>query len=1052
MGSNRTTNDKAFDLHEAYVEDIDDPKGSGRVKVRIIGIHEYEGEGESRIGIPPTKDLPWSRVLMPVTHSGGAHTSASSHNMQVGDSVVVKLIQGDTDNPVVVGVMDSGVACASDEAPIATGKKAIALTKTVNQDLEKGQSPDPRNHTSQEQCIDGGTKPLGRLGTKEASDGLNGIRDTASPANQAGTFEITRASVDCPENPSSQVENVLSEFFATLQHTNGNIGSYYISKYTGGLFEIQSIAKGYISRVKKIMSAAMSRIMGEMMNMLRKAVKALMKAILTPLPGILTPVTEWFQKMLERLGCSMMDISGRIENFAENILMGYVGNIINWSACQVKRFTDAIFGNILGEITGMIDGLFGGISKVLGAIGGGLNIIGGGLANIMKMLGISCSGKKKCSKPSKVNSKNGSLQGLKGGFNSLDQLLADLETGNHLPIDSYCGDATTDPEPTTEVNIWGPTIPGAGTDGGTTGTGTTPGSGTNGGTDGIDYEDIAAAICNARTFKVVDIPEISAVQEGDIAYIRITRGGDTTTTSSITYYTQDGTAKATEDYCPVNGFIGFGIGETEKIVEVKTLNNGVKDGSKYFFLRMDHDGCGKVLKPIARIWMKDPQAITNIPTLTVPDIGGGSSTPVLNVTNPVYHLTSTREVVYEGEEVTFKLETQNVDEGTQINYTLGRESTGIVYGDIEYVIENGVKTWVTQADDLTRSFKVSSGKAEVTVKLMDDGVVEDTNSVAEQLYLELNNLSTSVGVAVLDSIQAVADPSTRTVKITPNKSLVEEGEIVTFNVVTTNFDNGELLPYSIFGANITQADIKQNLSGNLYVENNTASIDIEVLEDNTIEQQENMIFNIDDYGATATVVIAIPDDTPSEGETDEPDIDDEPEFDFPIIDDTRGGIIDIEVKRSGRRYIERPFITLDSNVGYGAYVEPIINSEGYLTRVRVINPGYGYTGQKRPENVVCQLVGVFLTNVGGLYKTPPRVLVDGVSGVARATIAEGGYVTGVELIRKDMQYKTTPTIEIYGGGGFGAKAKADLQCVPAEESNLILQGLAKDPANYVDCP
>ena len=1044
--STRTTTDKAFDLHEGYVEDIDDPKGSQRVKVRIIGVHDYKGEGETKIGIPPTEDLPWSRVMMPVTHSGGAHTSASSHNMQVGDSVVVKLIQGDTDNPVVVGVMDSGVACASDEAPIATGKEPIPLTKTVNQDLEKGQSPDPRNHTSQEQCIDGGTKPLGRLGTKEASDGLNGIRDTASPANQAGTFEITRASVDCPENPSSQVENVLSEFFATLQHTNGNIGSYYISKYTGGLFEIQSIAKGYISRVKKIMSAAMSRIMGEMMNMLRKAVKALMKAILTPLPGILTPVTEWFQKMLERLGCSMMDISGRIENFAENILMGYVGNIINWSACQVKRFTDAIFGNILGEITGMIDGLFGGISKVLGAIGGGLNIIGGGLANIMKMLGISCSGKKKCSKPAKVNSKNGSLQGLKGGFNSLDQLLADLETGNHLPIDSYCGDATTDPEPKTEVNIWGPTVPDSGTDGGTRDPGT---DGTN---NGITYDDIATAICNARTFKVIDIPETEAVQEGDTAYIKITRGGDTTTTSSVTFSTQDGTAKATEDYCPVNGYIGFGIGETEKTVEVKTLNNGVKDGSKYFFLRMDHDGCGKVLKPIARIWMKDPQAITNIPTLTVPDIGGGSSTPVLNVTNPVYHLTSTREVVYEGEEVTFKLETQNVDEGTQINYTLGRESTGIVYGDIEYVIENGVKTWVTQADDLTRSFKVSSGKAEVTVKLMDDGVVEDTNSVAEQLYLELNNLSTSVGVAVLDSIQAVADPSTRTVKITPNKSLVEEGEIVTFNVVTTNFDNGELLPYSIFGANITQADIKQTLSGNLYVENNTASIDIEVLEDNTIEQQENMIFNIDDYGATATVVIAIPDDTPSEGETDEPDIDDEPEFDFPIIDDTRGGIIDIEVKRSGRRYIERPFITLDSNVGYGAYVEPIINSEGYLTRVRVINPGYGYTGKKRPENVVCQLVGVFLTNVGGLYKIPPRVLVDGVSGVARATIAEGGYVTGVELIRKDMHYKTTPTIEIYGGGGFGAKAKADLQCVPAEESNLIIQGLAKDPANYVDCP
>ena len=98
-----------------------------------------------------------------------------------------------------------------------------------------------------------------------------------------------------------------------------------------------------------------------------------------------------------------MDISGRMEKFAENILMGYVGNIVNWSMCQVKRFTDSIFGNILNEISGMINSLFGGIGKVLGAIGGALDVIGGGLAGILKMLGISCTGKKKCANPKKVD-------------------------------------------------------------------------------------------------------------------------------------------------------------------------------------------------------------------------------------------------------------------------------------------------------------------------------------------------------------------------------------------------------------------------------------------------------------------------------------------------------------------------------------------------------------------------------------------------------------------------------------------------------------------------
>tara|TARA_B100000287_G_scaffold316129_2_gene299727 strand:+ start:11647 stop:14796 length:3150 start_codon:yes stop_codon:yes gene_type:complete len=1047
----KTTASLAFNLYEGFVEDIKDPKKSGRVRVRVKTIHSYEGEGKDRVGIPPTEELPWATVMMPTTHATSTH-QISNHNLKVGDAVVVKFSDGSLDKVMVVGVVPPHIdGVLDDTEKLDSSTKAIPLEETTVVNPEQGSDSKPQNVSNTNN--DGGNATAQRSGTEGQSDAVSGIRANASEANQSGTFEVSVASADCPESPPTAIQNILTEFFATLQHTNGNVGSYYISKYTRGLFELKSIANGYISRVRQIIQAAMSRAAGEMMNMLRKAVKALMKAILAPLPGILQPVTEWFEQMLEKIGCSMMDITSRIENFATNILMGYVGNIVNWSMCQVKRFTDGILGRMLGEISGLINGLFGGISKVLGAIGGAIDVIGGGLSSIMKLLGISCMGKKKCPKAKKKSTKKGSYSGLKGGFNELDQLLADLETGNHLPVNSYCGDATTDPEPVTEVNVWGPTVPNSGSDGGTRdpGTGGTTGD-TNGDGTGIDYDDIANAICNDRYMKVLDIVEIDAVKEGDYADVKITRTGNTDTTSSVTYQTQDGTAKATEDYCPANGYIGFGIGETEKTIQIKTLNNGVKDGKKYFFVKIQHDGCGKVLKDVARIWITDPSAWTDIPTISVPDVGVVSSAPNLNLTNPVYHLNADKEVVYEGEEVTFTLNTQNVDDGTVVNYTIGREDTGITYDDLEYVIEDGVKSWITGVTNMQRSFTVSGSKAEVTIKLLDDGIVEDTNQVAEQLYIELNNLSTSTGVAVLDAIQAVADPSKRTVKITPSTVVVEEGESVTYKVTTTNFDNGELLAYTIFGTNITQSDIKQPLTGNLYIENNEAEIVINVLEDNTIEQQENMIFSIDAYGASATVVIVIPTETPAEGETDEPIYDDAPQFDYPIIDPNTGGIIDIEVKRSGRRYVEKPFITLDSNNGYGAYVEPIINSEGYLTRVRVVHQGVGYTGQYRPDTTVCQLVNIWLTNVGGFYKSEPSVLVDDVSGIARARISDQGYVTGIELLRKDLTYPYVPKITIVGGNGFGAKAIADLQCVPAEDSNLIIQGLAKDPANYVDCP
>ncbi len=1035
--------DLLFGVFLSQVEDVCDPTRSNRVKVRVSGLDGYEGEGEDRVPNPTTEDLPWAGVAMPVTHSGGTFTTGSNHNMKVGDFVWTRLIDGNPRKRTVFAVAGPGVAVNPNdtEKPIAG---PIPLTRTIVDDPETGNSVNPRV-IAQDSDESGSQTSVGELGTEQQSDVAGGLLLPASPANPGGTFDtrVASASPGCTTTPAGDIENILAEFFATLQHTNGNIGTYYISKFTGKLFELQSIAKGYIQRVKSIMNAALSRAFGEMMAMLRKGVQALIKALLAPLPGVLTPVVDWFTQMLERLGCSMMDIGSMLGNFIENTILGYVGNIVNWSACQIKRFTDALFGRTLGMIEGVIDSVFGGISSVLGAIGGAIDIIGGGLASIMKLLGISCGGKKKCQPVKKKSSKVGSLEGLKSGFNSLDELLASLESGNHLPITSYCEDALTDPVGATEVNAWGPQVPDGGSGDSGEGTGT-----------GIDFDDVVSSICSARFFKVEDTPETMAVIEGSTAEIRITRSGNLETTSSVTYRTLDGTAKANIDYCPVNGYIGFGIGESEKIITVNTIDNGVQDGSKYFFVKATGDGCGEMTKPTGRIWMKDSSTQSNVPGLTVPTVGAVSSTPQLNLDQPVYLLEADKSVVYEGEEVTFNLKTFNVDDGTVINYTLGRETTGIVWQDIEYIIgADGAKSYVDQEEDLQRQFTIMNGAASVTVKLKDDGIVEDGNQVAEQLYCELNNLATAAGVAVLDpKVDTSTDPTARSVAVEADKVTVEEGEEVRFTVTTKNFTDGELLSYSIFGTNITQADIVQPMSGNLYLENNKADIVIQIKEDRVQENQENLIFSIDNYGSQAVVIISASEDDPIET-TDEPPADDDgtPVFSDPIIDDD-GRIIDIEVKRSGHRYTSKPFITVDSNTGWGAYVEPILNSKGYLTRVRVIRPGKGYTGKTRPDTTICQLVGFHLTNVGGLYTSAPNVYVNGVSGIARATIGSSGYVTEIKLIAPEMTYIRTPIVTITGGGGFGAKAIPDLQCVPAEDSNLILQGLAKDPANYVDCP
>ena len=125
----------AWDLQEGQVESIDDPKNSRRVKVRVYDLH---GKLDENNGEPTTEELPWARVVMPVTASGGTFTSSSTHNLKVGDFVLVKFSKGDTSKPLVIGCVDAGVACASEKKPESLGKYCKPFEKAVYQDQKNG--------------------------------------------------------------------------------------------------------------------------------------------------------------------------------------------------------------------------------------------------------------------------------------------------------------------------------------------------------------------------------------------------------------------------------------------------------------------------------------------------------------------------------------------------------------------------------------------------------------------------------------------------------------------------------------------------------------------------------------------------------------------------------------------------------------------------------------------------------------------------------------------------------------------------------------------------
>lgn len=76
------------------VEDVDDPKRAGRVKVRCIGWHPKEKNGDQGL---KTEDLPWAKVGMPTTHHQQARVGGK-HGLLPGAWVMGFFLDGEEAN------------------------------------------------------------------------------------------------------------------------------------------------------------------------------------------------------------------------------------------------------------------------------------------------------------------------------------------------------------------------------------------------------------------------------------------------------------------------------------------------------------------------------------------------------------------------------------------------------------------------------------------------------------------------------------------------------------------------------------------------------------------------------------------------------------------------------------------------------------------------------------------------------------------------------------------------------------------------------------------
>ena len=731
-------------------------KGGYRFKVRIVGDHPGDPE------ILSVEDLPWANVVMPVTvpfvpgNTGGAHPQ-----LEVGCWVVGFYMDTEKQKPIIMGSIGQTpgatkvfVERTPDTKPFVTAISSNINTKTAGIPKQEGTDKNTATGGLSDGSKDGDGKPRVNVPQRK----INPLKK-GNPYSEEWCQSVAEKcdNIDI----KSKMGNILAELLAAIQSNGGNIGTYLVSEATGAVSDGIGIARNYINKGVAVVREFVARVKGFIIEKLTAGVKDLIQALLFPSEtgNALTPVTEWFNNLLKNLGCQMADLGDRLAKWLTNVLMNFVNQIYRAAACQIDKLVNGIISKMNSLMEDLLGSILGPLQDILGVIAGPLNLIGGAISFVMQLLGITCSGPDKtCSKYKQVCT-SGEEKEKDNDRDFLDDLLGSID--NLFPATGAdytqytCDEAYTGtPLEITTVGFVGGVPLFDGEDGNIPGSDPT--------TVGSETKRI--------TYDIQDI----TVEEGEDAVFTVTRSGYLGASSSLRYKTVsfDDGAEADVDYLKTSDILGFAPGETQKTISVKTFYDTVSEGPEDFSLVLRKNSpvngsgvstkfikniaiCtiternvtdsnrnpygGTPLNPTTRIADVFPPNQVDIPDLDgdgIPD-SEDSDITVDDPTTPVeerlprYSVTADRSIVRENEFVVYTIDTENVENGTVLYYTL---------------LGNGIGPEDIIGGSLSGSFVINSNQAKVTVGIEQDNVVEDF----EILRFSVNGTSAYVDVTIIE--------------------------------------------------------------------------------------------------------------------------------------------------------------------------------------------------------------------------------------------------------------------------------------------------------------
>ena len=718
------TGDDGFNWWVGQVEGIalaeGNNKGGFRYKVRIVGEHPESSE------LLDTSELPWCQVMMPVNVPYLPGNIAGAHpQLQAGCWVIGFYMDPERQKPIIMGSIGQtpGATTVIKYLNPEDTKNFQTTLDTDKIDPNTDAEIPPENREGGES--DNKNTATGGIGdgSKDGDDKLRvsrGLNDDNPGAVIEPLKVCVKKAEKCDDTDlKTQMTYIMGDFLRDVQRSNGNVGTYLVDKYTGRLYSGIGVARKYTNKAMKVIRKFIAKIKGYIISKLKDAVKAITNAIMRPTDtgNALTPVTEFFNKILKQLGCSMEDLGERLMKWLTNVLMSYLAQIYRSVACQIDSLVNGILSKINQLLNGLFSAILGPLQSILGAIAAPLNIIGGVINYVLNLLGITCVGPdRKCSKKKKVCNQGEEDDG-ENDQDFLDKLLSDLDgLFGDTPADytQYVCDEAYTGKPLEVTNI--------------------------GFTGGVPLPTL-----NKIVYSINDI----TVEEGEAAKFTITRTGATNIASSVDYKILENQGSATKniDYVPEEGILGFAANEINKTIEIQTLYSAESELDETFFIKLTHntpqdndDVDLHFIKNIGKCTITerdqkeegDPYVVGPIdPWEPIKELDpGGDPTPVPeNDLIERWSVSANRATCPEGEFIIYEIVTSNVEDGTFGYYTLsGRNITA---GDII-------------GRQLSGGFVIEDKKAYVTIGIEEDNEIEDV----ETLRFTINGKGASTDVLI----------------------------------------------------------------------------------------------------------------------------------------------------------------------------------------------------------------------------------------------------------------------------------------------------------------